>query len=52
LFRQAHKALKLQGALWVIGNRHLGYQSNLQKLFGNCTLIAANPKFVILKALR
>jgi 16S rRNA (guanine1207-N2)-methyltransferase len=52
LFRQAHKTLKKNGELWVIGNRHLGYQAHLQLLFGNCCLMAANAKFVILKTVR
>ena len=52
LFRQTHSALAPNGELWVIGNRHLGYQASLQKLFGNCTLVASNQKFVVLKAVR
>lgn len=50
MFREAKKALKTGGELWVIGNRHLGYHSRLKKLFGNCDTIASNKKFVILKA--
>lgn len=50
LFRQAQRALSAGGELWVIGNRHLGYQASLQKLFGNCTVVAVNTKFVILKS--
>lgn len=50
MFREAQKALKAGGELWVIGNRHLGYHSRLKKLFGNCDTIASNKKFVILRA--
>ncbi|MFY0676318.1 MAG: methyltransferase [Neptuniibacter sp.] len=50
MFREAKKALKTGGELWVIGNRHLGYHSRLKKLFGNCDTIASNKKFVILTA--
>lgn len=52
LFRQAYKALKKQGELWVIGNRHLGYQVNLHQLFGNFSVMATNSKFVIIKAIK
>ncbi|MEQ1637107.1 MAG: methyltransferase [Methylococcales bacterium] len=51
-FRQAYKTLTVNGELWIVGNRHLGYQASLQKLFGNCTVVAANHKFVILKVNR
>ncbi|MDX2503013.1 MAG: methyltransferase, partial [Gammaproteobacteria bacterium] len=34
------------------GNRHLGYHLKLKKIFGNQKLIAANNKFVILKAIK
>ena len=50
MFRDAKKALEKGGNLWVIGNRHLGYFNSLKRLFGNCTVIAANHKFVVLKA--
>lgn len=50
MFREAYKVLKKEGELWVIGNRHLGYHLKLKKLFGNCDTVAANKKFVILKA--
>lgn len=50
MFRQSHAVLRQGGELWVIGNRHLGYQQTLKKIFGNGELIASNKKFVILKA--
>ena len=50
MFRDARRVLAPGGELWVIGNRHLGYHQQLRKLFGNCELIASNPKFVVLKA--
>lgn len=52
MFQQSFDCLVPQGELWVIGNRHLGYPTHLKKLFGNCQLIANNPKFVIVKAQR
>lgn len=52
MFAQSHKALAAGGELWLVANRHLGYHVRLQQLFGNCTLVAETPKFVILKARR
>jgi 16S rRNA (guanine1207-N2)-methyltransferase len=50
MFRQARNVLRANGELWVIGNRHLNYPIELKKLFGNCTMVAANAKFVIAKS--
>lgn len=50
MFVDAKRVLKTGGELWVVGNRHLAYQSKLKKLFNNCELVASNKKFVILKA--
>ncbi len=52
MFRESKKVLKKGGALWVVGNRHLGYHAALKRLFGNCTLVASNKKFVVLKAVK
>lgn len=52
MFRESYSALEKGGELWVIGNRHLGYHVTLKKIFGNCTSIANNKKFVILKAIK
>ncbi|MFI3221337.1 MAG: methyltransferase [Methylococcales bacterium] len=51
LFKQAKKILKQGGECWVIGNRHLAYHQDLKRLFGNCTVIASNAKFVIWQAI-
>ncbi len=50
MFKQARRVLKKNGQFWVIGNRHLGYQQTLKKLFPHASVVAANPKFVIIKA--
>ena len=50
MFRQARTALKKGGTLWIVGNRHLGYHSKLKRLFGHCTTIASNRRFIMLKA--
>ncbi|MGW0825736.1 methyltransferase [Streptomyces sp. NPDC002845] len=52
MFTGARRALKPGGELWVIGNRHLGYHVKLRRLFGNSELMASDPKFVILRAVR
>jgi 16S rRNA (guanine1207-N2)-methyltransferase len=48
MFRDSHRVLKPEGALWVIGNRHLGYHQKLAHIFRQVDLIASNRKFVIL----
>jgi 16S rRNA (guanine1207-N2)-methyltransferase len=50
MFQQAREALVVGGALYIVGNRHLGYHSKLAKLFRGVEQVAATPKFVILKA--
>ncbi|MYW63224.1 methyltransferase [Streptomyces sp. SID8379] len=52
MFTQARAALRPGGELWVVGNRHLGYHLKLRRLFGNSELVAGDPKFVILKAVK
>ncbi|WP_327675819.1 methyltransferase [Kitasatospora sp. NBC_00458] len=52
MFTGARRALRPGGELWVVGNRHLGYHVKLRRLFGNCRIVAGNPKFVVLRAVR
>ncbi|CAM5597067.1 Ribosomal RNA large subunit methyltransferase G OS=Streptomyces fumanus OX=67302 GN=rlmG PE=3 SV=1 [Streptomyces fumanus] len=52
MFTGARRALAPGGELWVVGNRHLGYHVKLRRLFGNCRLVASDPKFVVLRAVR
>ncbi|MFJ3309913.1 methyltransferase [Streptomyces sp. NPDC086549] len=52
MFTGARRALRPGGELWVIGNRHLGYHVKLRRLFGNSQLVASDPKFVVLKAVK
>jgi len=52
MFSGSRAALRPGGELWVVGNRHLGYQVKLRRLFGNCQLVAGDPKFVILRAVK
>jgi 23S rRNA (guanine1835-N2)-methyltransferase len=50
MFQQARAALVTGGALYIVGNRHLGYHSKLARLFRGVEQVGATPKFVILKA--
>jgi 23S rRNA (guanine1835-N2)-methyltransferase len=50
MFQQAREALVTGGALYIVGNRHLGYHSKLARLFRRVEQVAATPKFVVLKA--
>ncbi|MCY9850948.1 methyltransferase [Vibrio mediterranei] len=52
MFCDAKQVLRDTGELMVIGNRHLGYDKKLARLFGkhNVKLVASNAKFVILQA--
>ncbi|MEV5846326.1 methyltransferase [Streptomyces sp. NPDC051985] len=52
MFSGAKRALRPGGELWVVGNRHLGYHVTLRRLFGNSLLVAGDPKFVVLKAVK
>ncbi|NUS14038.1 MAG: methyltransferase [Streptomyces sp.] len=52
MFGTARAALRPGGELWVVGNRHLGYHIRLRRLFGNCEVVSADPRFVVLRAVR
>ncbi|MEU3983544.1 methyltransferase [Streptomyces sp. NPDC026672] len=52
MFSGAKQALRPGGELWVVANRHLGHHVKLRRLFGNSELVAGDPKFVVLKAVR
>ncbi len=50
LFAGSRRALKPDGCLLVVGNRHLGYHNTLKRNFSRVEQIAAHPKFVVLAA--
>ena len=52
MFHDARRSLKYGGELIVVGNRHLDYFRKLKKIFGNCSNVASNGKFAVLKAVK
>lgn len=52
MFNGSRAALRRGGELWVVGNRHLGYHVKLRRLFGNCEVVASDPKFVLLRSVK
>jgi len=52
MFTHAHRCLRDGGRLLVVGNRHLGHDRRLQRIFGNCRQIDATDKFVVLESQR
>ena len=52
LFHDSKRCLQTGGALWIVANRHLGYEDKLNRLFGNCRMVGANKKFVVLRVVK
>lgn len=52
MFTQARRALRPGGELRIVGNRHLGYHVKLKRLFGNSAVVAGDPKFVVVSAVK
>jgi 23S rRNA (guanine1835-N2)-methyltransferase len=52
MFNDAHFCLMENGELVIVGNRHLDYEDKLERIFGNCEVLAENKKFVILRAVK
>ena len=52
MFKDSLRVLKTGGSLFIVKNKHLGYQSYLEKLFGECKTIAGNKKYEVLKAVK
>jgi 23S rRNA (guanine1835-N2)-methyltransferase len=50
MFAQSAQVLTVEGELWVVGNRHLGYHAKLKRWFSRVEQVGAHPKFVVLKA--
>ncbi len=52
MFAQSRKVLRSRGELWVVANRHMGYHTHLRRLFGNSEVVASEPRFVVLRAVK
>ncbi|CAK9886094.1 MAG: Ribosomal RNA large subunit methyltransferase G [Candidatus Erwinia impunctatus] len=52
MFCDAWRCLQQGGELRVVGNRHLDYYRKLKKVFGNCTTLDADKKFVVLRSVK
>jgi len=50
MIKQSRRVLRKNGELWLIGNRHLNYHFALKRYFNQVSAVAANTKFVIVKA--
>lgn len=49
MLQQSFRVLRPGGELWIIGNRHLSYHNKIKRIFGNCSTIDSNKKFVVLR---
>lgn len=47
LFEDAARVLKKGGELWVVANRHLGYQTHLTRIVGETREVSRSPKFTV-----
>jgi 16S rRNA (guanine1207-N2)-methyltransferase/23S rRNA (guanine1835-N2)-methyltransferase len=52
MFVDAKKVLRIGGELRIVGNRHLDHHAKLSKLFGACSVVASDKKFVVLSAIK
>lgn len=52
LFQESKRCLRQHGEFWIVANRHLDYDSVLQRLFGNCRTVASNKKFSVYRAVK
>ena len=48
MFNDAHKVLKKEGELWIVGNHHLAYHAKLKTIFGGYSVVNSNKKFAIM----
>ncbi|MBI9097393.1 MAG: methyltransferase [Spirochaetaceae bacterium] len=52
MFRESAQVLKERGELFVVANRHLGYENQLSKIFSKAQVIKSNKKFSIIRAVK
>lgn len=49
MFAEARRVLRNDGALLVVGNRHLGYDEGMRRRFGRVRVLASDRLFVVLR---
>lgn len=47
LFKQVQRVLKPNGRFLIVANKHLNYQTHLGKIYGSCSVVKENDRFVI-----
>ena len=47
LFGEVERCLKPGGRFLVVASKHLNFKTHLDKIFGNCCVVADNNKFII-----
>jgi 23S rRNA (guanine1835-N2)-methyltransferase len=52
MFQSARRALVRGGRLVIVGNRHLGYEATLARLFDDVAVIGQDARFVVVEARR
>ena len=52
MLNQSFQHLRSGGQLWLVGNRHLNYHTKMKRVFGNCSMVSSNSKFVVLKGIK
>lgn len=52
MFRDSKRCLQSHGELWVVANRHLDYEIELKRMFGNCRKMGSNKKFDVLRSIK
>lgn len=50
MFAEARRALRDDGSLHVVANRHLGHHATLRRWFGEVAVVSSDPRFVVLRA--
>jgi len=50
MIADARRALRPDGQLVVVGNRHLNHHTTMRRAFGNVAVIHSTPKFVVLRS--
>ena len=50
MFAEARRVLRPGGALWVVGNRHLGYDQGMKRRFRQVRVVWSDRRFMVIRA--